>query len=314
MSPARTATPTSTSHTEARPTRASRASSPVHGATARHHSLPKHMLGLSLLYPHLRGMAWAGRLEVWPGQPRAASGRGRGPPRSGVLPRAPGPEWFRPQFSPPLSHAGRLPWAERHLLRCALRAGHALRRPHHGHRLPAPHGAARPRYVYHRRRLGDPRPFQAGVRHRVSSASKIGFDVFDANQPTTTVVAQRKGVWQTWKEDGILAFYKHQTFFVRANGWEARVAPAPPLALPNTPPLYPRLSTPDYQPAPLVAPRLAIAALCAHWPSRAQPQCTPSCSYCTLSDPTPCHALTHTGKSDPRADLQRGARRVVVAL
>ena len=45
----------------------------------------------------------------------------------------------------------------------------------------------------------------------VSSASKIGFDVFDANQPTTTVVAQRKGVWQTWKEDGILAFYKHQT-------------------------------------------------------------------------------------------------------
>ena len=60
----------------------------------------------------------------------------------------------------------------------------------------------------------------------VSSASKIGFDVLDANQPTTTVVAQRKGVWQSWKEDGILAFYKHQTLFVRANGWEARVAPA----------------------------------------------------------------------------------------
>eukprot|EP00964_Phaeocystis_antarctica_P079069 scaffold49222_cov66-Phaeocystis_antarctica.AAC.1 len=92
-------------------------------------------------------MAWAGRLEVWPGQPRAASGRGRGPPRSGVLPRAPGPERFRPQFSPPLSHAhmhltltltltltmtGRLPWAERHILRGALRAGHAIRRPHHG--------------------------------------------------------------------------------------------------------------------------------------------------------------------------------------
>ena len=83
----------------------------------------------------------------------------------------------------------------------------------------------------------------------VSSASKIGFDVFDANQPTTTVVAQRKGVWQTWKEDGILAFYKHQTFFVRANGWEARVAPAPPMAVPHVPlspapaPEHTRLST-----------------------------------------------------------------------
>ena len=61
----------------------------------------------------------------------------------------------------------------------------------------------------------------------VSSASKIGFDVLDANQPTT-VVAQRKGVWQTWNEDGILAFYKQQTIYVRANGWEARAAPAAP--------------------------------------------------------------------------------------
>ena len=149
----------------------------------------------------------------------------------------------------------------------------------------------------------------------VSSASKIGFDVLDANQPTTTVVAQRKGVWQTWKEDGILAFYKHQTFFVRANGWDARVASAPSMALPHTPPLHPRLSTPDYRPASLVAPRLAIAALCAQDTlSRTTAVCTPSCSHCTLSDPTPCHALTHTGKRDPRADLQRGARRVVVAL
>eukprot|EP00964_Phaeocystis_antarctica_P152117 scaffold119890_cov78-Phaeocystis_antarctica.AAC.1 len=40
------------------------------------------------------------------------------------------------------------------------------------------------------------------------------------------------------------------------------------MALPHTPALHPRLSTPDYRPTPLVAPRLAIAALCAHWPSR----------------------------------------------
>ena len=82
----------------------------------------------------------------------------------------------------------------------------------------------------------------------VSSASKIGFDVLDANQPTT-VVAQRKGVWQTWKEDGILAFYKQQTIYVRANGWEARAAPAAPRRWPSPPsytePLYaPGLSTP----------------------------------------------------------------------
>ena len=80
----------------------------------------------------------------------------------------------------------------------------------------------------------------------VSSASKIGFDVLDANQPTT-VVAQRKGVWQTWKEDGILAFYKQQTIYVRANGWEARAAPAAPRRWPSpyTEPLCPRgLSTP----------------------------------------------------------------------
>ena len=66
----------------------------------------------------------------------------------------------------------------------------------------------------------------------VSSASKIGFDVLDANQPTT-VVAQRKGVWQSWKEDGILAFYKQQTIYVRANGWEARAAPAAPCRWPS---------------------------------------------------------------------------------
>ena len=86
----------------------------------------------------------------------------------------------------------------------------------------------------------------------VSSASKIGFDVLDANQSTTTVVAQRKGVWQSWKEDGILAFYKHQTLFVRANGWEARVAPAlhtstddPPTHNPPAPaPEHPRTIDP----------------------------------------------------------------------
>ena len=86
----------------------------------------------------------------------------------------------------------------------------------------------------------------------VSSASKIGFDVLDANQSTTTVVAQRKGVWQSWKEDGILAFYKHQTLFVRANGWEARVAPAlhtstddPPTHTPPAPaPEHPRTIDP----------------------------------------------------------------------
>ena len=86
----------------------------------------------------------------------------------------------------------------------------------------------------------------------ISSASKIGFDVLDANQSTTTVVAQRKGVWQSWKEDGILAFYKHQTLFVRANGWEARVAPAlhtstddPPTHNPPAPaPEHPRTIDP----------------------------------------------------------------------
>ena len=92
----------------------------------------------------------------------------------------------------------------------------------------------------------------------VSSASKIGFDVLDANQPTT-VVAQRKGVWQTWKEDGILAFYKHQTFFVRANGWEARVAHPLPQWPSHIPLLclHPRPSTLDYRQPPLVASRPA---------------------------------------------------------
>ena len=154
----------------------------------------------------------------------------------------------------------------------------------------------------------------------VSSASKIGFDVLDANQPTTTVVAQRKGVWQTWKEDGILAFYKHQTFFVRANGWEAHVTPAPSMALPHTPllpapaPEHTRLLTRSLG-ALVASPRLAIAAFCASALSRTTAaHIFVQLLVCTLSDPTPCHALTHTGKRAPRADLQRGARRVVVAL
>jgi len=100
----------------------------------------------------------------------------------------------------------------------------------------------------------------------VSSASKIGFDVLDANQSTTTVVAQRKGVWQSWKEDGILAFYKHQTLFVRANGWEARVAPAlhtstddPPTHNPPAPaPEHPRTIDPR---SLVVASRLASCPL-----------------------------------------------------
>ena len=57
----------------------------------------------------------------------------------------------------------------------------------------------------------------------VSNASEIGFDVLDANQ-STTVIAQRRGVWQSWTEDGVYVIYKHKTLVVRANGWEAHAA------------------------------------------------------------------------------------------
>ena len=138
----------------------------------------------------------------------------------------------------------------------------------------------------------------------VSSASKIGFDVLDAHQPTT-VVAQRNGVWQAWKEDGILAYYKHQTIYVRANGWEARTA----LLLPHTddpPPLIhkthmagwpsPLYSEPlcprpehtiDYRPhSPLCPhptwPYICSRSLCAHrWMPSGRLAPTPACAVHT---------------------------------
>ena len=275
------------------------------------------MLGLSLLYPHLRGMAWAGRLEVWPGQPRAASGRGRGQPRSEVLPRAPGPEWFRPQFSPPLSHAGRLPWAERHLLRCALRAGHAIRRPHHGYRLPGPYSAARPRYVYHRRRLGDPRPFQRV--YAIASPAPARSDS-TCSMPTSPRRRSSRSA-KACGRPGRRTAFSHSTS-TRPSSCAPTAGRRVSHPLPQWPshmypsPLHPRLSTLDYRPAPLVAPRLAIAALSAHRSalSRITAVHTFVQLLCTLFAPTPRATLSRTQVNAPRADLQRGARRVVVAL
>ena len=68
----------------------------------------------------------------------------------------------------------------------------------------------------------------------LSNASKIGFDVLDANR-STTVIAQRRGVWQSWKEDGVYVIYKHKTLVVRANGWEAHAVPS------HTPPCTPHM-------------------------------------------------------------------------
>ena len=133
----------------------------------------------------------------------------------------------------------------------------------------------------------------------VSSASKIGFDVLDANQPTT-VVAQRKGVWQTWKEDGILAFYKQQTIYVRANGWEARAAPAAPRRWPSplyTEPLCPRPEhTIDYRPLPCVrTPPGHSRSLCA--PDALSRPAHPQYTHVRAASahlPTPLRARSHS--------------------
>jgi len=60
----------------------------------------------------------------------------------------------------------------------------------------------------------------------VSDANKVAFDVLEAQAPQK-VVAQRSGAWQFWEEDGVLVFYKHQTVFVRANGWEVNATRKP---------------------------------------------------------------------------------------
>ena len=189
-------------------------------------------------------MAWASQpgRYVASGQPRAASGRAA----ECCLSRHPGQEWFRPKSPAPVfnTQADFRGQNDTYFVMLSAPGMHfGARTMVTDFRLPTVQ-------LVHGTFFTDAVWVVRGLSKRlyaiVSSASKIGFDVLDANQPTT-VVAQRKGVWQTWKEDGILAFYKQQTIYVRANGWEARAAPAAPRRWPSPPtqnPYAPGLSTP----------------------------------------------------------------------
>ena len=58
----------------------------------------------------------------------------------------------------------------------------------------------------------------------VANASAAAFDVIDGKN-SSLVVAQRRGQWQTFEKDGLIAVYKMRTLYVRANGWEVRRSP-----------------------------------------------------------------------------------------
>lgn len=58
-----------------------------------------------------------------------------------------------------------------------------------------------------------------------SDASEVAFRVI--NVTNGSVIAHRQGVWQQWWEDGIRAYYKQSTVYVRANGFEVNATRKP---------------------------------------------------------------------------------------
>ena len=58
-----------------------------------------------------------------------------------------------------------------------------------------------------------------------SDANRVGVRV--TNLQTGRLVADKEGVWQEWWEDGVRAYYKQSTVYVRANGWEVNATRHP---------------------------------------------------------------------------------------
>jgi hypothetical protein len=57
-------------------------------------------------------------------------------------------------------------------------------------------------------------------------AETVRFDVFDLND-TRVPIAQRKGMWKQWWEDGIRVYTKQSTSYIRALGWEVNASRHP---------------------------------------------------------------------------------------
>lgn len=56
-----------------------------------------------------------------------------------------------------------------------------------------------------------------------SSADKTSFLVTDEDN----IVTAKEGIWMEWWKDGVRAYYKQSTIYVRANGWEVNATRRP---------------------------------------------------------------------------------------
>jgi hypothetical protein len=59
----------------------------------------------------------------------------------------------------------------------------------------------------------------------IAESDSVGFRVFDIK--TNVLVASKQGVWQQWWVDGIRAYSKQSTVYVRSSGWETNVTRRP---------------------------------------------------------------------------------------
>jgi hypothetical protein len=59
----------------------------------------------------------------------------------------------------------------------------------------------------------------------IAKSDNVGFQVFDIK--TNTLVASKQGIWQQWWVDGIRAYSKQATVYVRSSGWEVNVTRQP---------------------------------------------------------------------------------------